>query len=352
MERPPNTLSTLLALGAASAMATSLGACSPDEPVQVSEPAPEPTPDLFRCDPQGDRLRDAFEGCFRRARGGTFLMGAQAEDPSQPGYDPRARPDEGPPRLVTVSDLWVQPMEVQMRVYHRCVQQGACPAPEIATAGFYRVANGEQEGSMNGVTWGEAQACCAFLGGRLPTEAEWEYLARGEQGWRFPWGNTPRCPQRESAVDSRSAIQETIAAGGDDGAEAEAEATNMSAWDALDCSLAEPPPAMPKYQYGWDGKALTQQEDRIQRSRAFKLAQLAGGLWEWVGDYYAADHYRVALADNPTGPETGSWRVQRGGGWLSSSVWAFRGASRASLDPRMRMPDVGFRCVIPVEDGG
>jgi len=73
------------------------------------------------------------------------------------------------------------------------------------------------------------------------------------------------------------------------------------------------------------------------------IKQLAGGMWEWVSDHYA-DTYNVSLTNNPKGPESGTRRVQRGGGWMSSSPLDFRGATRASLSPDMRMPDVGFRC--------
>jgi hypothetical protein len=75
------------------------------------------------------------------------------------------------------------------------------------------------------------------------------------------------------------------------------------------------------------------------------MEQLAGGMWEWVADHYSETYVSTGDNINPTGPETGTRRVQRGGGWMSSLPLDFRGAARASLAPSVRMPDVGFRCV-------
>jgi len=78
-------------------------------------------------------------------------------------------------------------------------------------------------------------------------------------------------------------------------------------------------------------------------NHALDIEQLAGGMWEWIADNYA-DTYDTSDTTNPKGPQDGTRRVQRGGGWMSSSPLDFRGATRASLAPTMRMPDVGFRC--------
>ncbi len=319
-----------------------------DGPSGLAQQPPTPGPGGasdrggFRpCDPQGDFFLEGLDGCFAWIEGGSFLMGAQASDPAQPGYDPRARPDEGPPRMVAVDGFWVQRMEVQLQVYRRCVRSGACPEPELELPGYYRFGTQEHETSVNGVTWAEAQACCEYLGGRLPTEAEWEYLARGTQGWRFPWGVQLRCAE-QARLSSSATVRSELAASGQPG-------LGDDEADALDCSLAEPPSSKPRRIDVRQGNTLTRELDPLQYSEAFGLCHLAGSTWEWVGDRYDADYYSSASSDNPSGPERGERRVQRGGGWLSSSVWEYRSANRAALDPELRMPDVGFRCVVPVE---
>jgi sulfatase modifying factor 1 len=302
-----------------------------------------PPEGMFRCDPQGDFFREALEGCFVWIEGDSFLMGAQADDPGEPGYDPLAQPHEGPPRQVRVDGFWVQPMEVQVSSYRECVRQGGCQEPRFEQAGYYRLASETGEGSVNGVTWAEAQAYCEHQGGRLPTEAEWEYMARGERGLRFPWGDEPRCPETGTTDEVRAGAAREANQDGQPG-------TPETEPEAADCSLEEPPSSKPSYAYAWDGQAMTQRQTPVPRSEVFGLYRLAGGMWEWVGDFYGQDHYRDAPRDNPTGPATGTRRAQRGGGWMSMSVWEYRSANRAALDPELRMPDVGFRCVISGEE--
>ncbi len=295
----------------------------------------EPPPRVQRCSRLDDFFADAIGGCFTWIPGGSFTMGAQAEDPAQPGYDPRAQPDEGPPREVRVDGFWVQPMEVQVRQYRGCVDAFVCREPEPADGGF--VYTGEQwsTGSVRGLTWSEAQTFCGFLGGRLPTEAEWEYLARGEDGLRFPWGDEVRCADTRLDVLDQEAVAERL------------EGDDEAFWDAIDCSLDRPPSSKARHAIELDGEKLVRTVVRHDTRGAFALYHLDGSLWEWVGDYYDPDYYQRGVGDNPTGPSEGAWRVQRGGGWMSSSVWEYRAAGRASMDPDLRMPDAGFRCVIP-----
>jgi formylglycine-generating enzyme required for sulfatase activity len=101
----------------------------------------------------------------------------------------------------------------------------------------------------------------------------------------------------------------------------------VQADEEYDCALNKPP-----------------NPSDVVGNHRLNVEQLAGGMWEWTADYYAETYADGDGSSNPTGPKTGTRRVQRGGGWMSSSPLDFRGAARASLLPDTRMPDVGFRC--------
>ena len=250
-----------------------------------------------------------------------FLMGAQSTDPDAAGYDPNAAQDEGPPRRVTVDAFAIQKFEVEAYRYQECVQASACdpipptsPMLTIGTEVRLRL-------PVNFVTWNNAVQYCNYIDARLPTEAEWELAARGADGRKYPFGDEPRCPtntflQDSSPNDGKSGKQE----------ERDPTANEPSAIDK-GCSLESPP----------------NPSDSV-KAHPLGIVQLAGSMWEWVSDHYADSYDKAGGNTNPKGPETGTRRVQRGGGWMSSSTLDFRGAARASLNPQARMPDVGFRC--------
>jgi formylglycine-generating enzyme required for sulfatase activity len=230
-------------------------------------------------------------------------MGAQATDTAGPGYDPDATPEEGPPRRVTVGALTAHVREVDARSYRLCVQAGACRLGDVlAEGGYFNYGQSERgEYPMNGVSWVGAQRFCRWMGGRLPTEAEWEYLARGAEGRRFPWGDhAPRC-----RVGANARI----------------------------------PQGCPTDGTGPPGLAQTRS--------AMGLAGMGDGVWEWVADWYGP--YAPSVTVRPTGPATGVERVHRGGGWTTEVSTERRASFRAALPPDTRLSDVGFRCVRDAE---
>jgi formylglycine-generating enzyme required for sulfatase activity len=158
---------------------------------------------------------------------------------------------------------------------------------------------GDRQPLVN-VTWIEARAFCQWAGGRLPTEAEWEYAARGGRGdTLYPWGDQfdPALANAES-IAGRKADPYTGAA-----------------------PVASFPP------------------------NGFGLYDMVGNLWEWVNDSYVETYYAQSPEADPPGPPENEFRVIRGGSWDSDP-------KRLSLSFRSRLSAVGrynlyvgFRCV-------
>jgi formylglycine-generating enzyme required for sulfatase activity len=150
---------------------------------------------------------------------------------------------------------------------------------------------------INHVSWYGAKAYCEAVGARLPTEAEWEYAARGDDGRLYPWGN--EAPNQNRAV------------------------FNSDNFDNL-----KPVDALPNGQ------------------SAFNIFGMAGSVWEWTADWYDEAYYTTSPSANPTGPETGLTRVIRGGSWpFNNEADRLRAANRSSLTPEFISSTVGFRCV-------
>lgn len=253
-----------------------------------------------RGDPPPDRqcaVRQSY-GCFRKIEGGTFRMGAQASDPAAPNHDPDARPEEGPVREVQLDTFWMQSTELPWGEWRDCVGAGKCPAESAVVGGA-----GSLSAFVAGVSWHEARTVCAFIGARLPTEAEWEYAARGTDGRRFPWGDDPPC-----------------ALGTPHDRFAELPAT---AWTALPgCTSAT--------------------KHSARESSAGDLHDMAWGHWEWTEDVYADDGYAHPPAAAP--PEADVPRVMRGGSWAAEDWRDHRVAARSALPASTRSFDAGVRC--------
>ena len=258
----------------------------------------------WRCNSTMGQHWSISLNCFEKIDGATFTMGAQSTDPAAPSYDALAQPDELPVRQVTVAPFWIQHSETNAALYKQCITAGVCSKDDvISEGGFSTLADPErQKHPVTGVTWQGATKLCGWLGGRLPTEAEWELAARGTEGRLYPWGNKPACGY---AVDRTGRTDES---------------------GKQSCAATGP-------REGWD-----------QPMAGLRgIQQLSGNVWEWALDWYGP--YDAAATTDPRGPATGTRRVQRGGGWRSESSADFRGAGRASAPPDQKLPDMGFRCV-------
>ncbi|MCB9681708.1 MAG: formylglycine-generating enzyme family protein [Alphaproteobacteria bacterium] len=270
---------------------------------------PEPTPDRQCATPNAE-----FD-CFLQVPGGTFWMGAQSTDRSAPGFDPDAEANEGPVHQVTVSPFWMLRFETSVGLYRRCVAAGKCTLDDLETGGgFSTYTEAQAEGTdahsdrlpINSVSWQGAQRACAFLGGHLPTEAQWEWAARGPKAWRWAWGDQKACAIPPADLGFARLDMASI----------------------TECTQDGPV-------YG----------DALPERGVFGTTGMSGNLWEWTSDWYAADAYGGHAAVDPLGPTDGTTRAQRGGSWMATTPQELRAAVRGGLDPEAKLNDVGFRCV-------
>jgi formylglycine-generating enzyme required for sulfatase activity len=216
---------------------------------------------------------------------------------------------EGTAHSVTLSTFLMDRTEVTVADYTRCVAVGACSPPGFR-AGDARFSDARFP--VVDVAWTDARDYCAFAHGRLPTEAEWEYAARGPTGKLFPWGDV---------WNPHLANHGSIA---------------LDPTDATDgfAGLA-PVGSIP------DGKT------------PLGLLDMAGNAAEWVADSIGLDTekssreliplpYPPAAIVNPRN-QSGTMRMIRGGSYLQGAD-AQRSAARMITYETRRLPSVGFRC--------
>ncbi|MCB8941435.1 MAG: formylglycine-generating enzyme family protein [Ardenticatenaceae bacterium] len=245
----------------------------------------------------------------------TFLMGAAEGDFSSAS-------DERPTHEVNLHQFYIDKYEVtveqyaaflnRLGSYARACEGVDCAWPqELAGYTSYLAEQDIGDGSVqffaitgfanypiNHVSWFGAQMYCESVGARLPTEAEWEYAARGTDGRIYPWGNLTPDPASDLAVFQSDSYED------------------MKPVNAL------PNGASP-----------------------FGVFGMAGSLWEWTADWYNETYYSESERDNPTGPETGFARVIRGGAWpFNNQADRLRATNRNSLSPDFISSAVGFRC--------
>jgi len=153
------------------------------------------------------------------------------------------------------------------------------------------------------VSFTDAEAFCAWSGTRLPTEAEWEFAARGGvAGARFPWGDElePAGEPRMNVFQGRFPVA--------------------------------------------DGQAGTVPVDAFEPN-GFGLYNVTGNVWEWTSDWFDPDYYRDSPREDPRGPDSGVQRVMRGGSYLCHASYCsrYRVDARGGNTPDSSVGNLGFR---------
>ncbi|MFC1997292.1 formylglycine-generating enzyme family protein [Chloroflexota bacterium] len=263
---------------------------------------PTPSTDGTRGDMDGNsaiRPGDGMDMVLVPA--GSFIMGSS-------GNEPGASPAEFPQHNVDLYSYWIDKTEVTNAQYGQCVKAGACRTSKYENAPAY---NGLDFPAV-GVSWQDAADYCGWVAARLPTEAEWEYAAKGVMGSTYPWGYEfdgnklnfcdQNCGERWADVSFDDGYRESAPVGS---------YPEGSSWvGALDMS---------------------------------------GNVWEWVWDWYA--DYTTASQSNPKGPEKGTQKVIRGGAWASPAEGvrtSYRIDEGGDIRPSTSHPNIGFRCVVPI----
>jgi len=241
---------------------------------------------------------------------GDFWMGSLNNDPD-------AFANEKPQIVVFVDAFWMDAYEISNAMFAQFVMQTGYrtlaerqghsyvydSSWEWTPAEGFNWRNPRGEGSyaedhlpVVHVSYDDVTAYCGWAGGRLPTEAEWEKAARGDDGLIYPWGNEfdPTFLRHQSQTGPVSV-------------------------------------------------------DRFPEGQSpYDIYNMAGNVFEWTSDWYRADYYQISPRNNPIGPTDGEFRVMRGGSWHNSRK-NVRTARRDISLPHYMNGLLGFRCVMDVD---
>jgi formylglycine-generating enzyme required for sulfatase activity len=264
----------------------------------------------------GDRRLDAFgieqvwvpAGCFTMGISQEQIDDLQAQEP--PAWVSRALPSETPDHAVCLTEgYWIDRTEVTNANWQAFVEAGGYTTPDYWSedglawlskfpADFLPMIcpqSSKPDNPRACITWYEAEAYARWRGGSLPTEAQWEYAARGPESRLYPWGNE---------------------------------------WDAARANVVDSKGSEPVGRY-LDGASWVGTLD------------MAGNLMEWTQDWLDPAYYADSPQDDPTGPADGRVKVERGG-WWGSNPFVARSTYRHYEDPPTYQDHhIGVRIVSP-----
>ncbi len=275
--------------------------CGKGGPGDQNTPKPTGQGSLKGLVPLGENAQGYEE--FRHEKSGIILIKIPSDSFTMGSDEGSA--DEKPVHSVFISGFLMGKYEVSNERYKVFCDSTDHPYPKSTNfKGMddyflkypdYPVAN---------VTWEDARSYCEWAQLRLPTEAEWEIAARGNDRRKYPWGND----------------------------EANADGTYR-------CNLFGSSPFEAKL----DGYQYTSPVDAFDNGISpFGCYEMAGNVWEWCADWYLADYYASKKHVDPVGPEKGTDRVMRGGSWTNDGD-GVRTANRDFSWPVEHMGSIGFR---------
>jgi formylglycine-generating enzyme required for sulfatase activity len=257
-----------------------------EQPAQSPTAAPTDAPAEPAVGEEWARPADGVTMVYVPA--GAFQMGSEEADPG-------ARADEFPQHTVTLDGYWIDQTEVSNAHYELCVDDGVCKQSGHAETEEYA----GPEYPVVTISWHDASAYCEWAGATLPTEAQWEYAARGPEGYIYPWGDQNPTPELCSFDNN---------------------------------VLGTSPVGSYPRGASWCG-----------------ALDMAGNVAEWTADWYDEGYYAESPSANPTGPSTGEHKVLRGGSW-GHDLMGVRAADRSyHLPPDHIYGIVGFRCAMREE---
>jgi len=218
---------------------------------------------------------------------GSFLMGTTEDSEFKPQ-------EEMPQHNVYLDGFWIDKVPVTIAQYKQCVASGKCFA--IVTQSIFPEYNNPDyaEHPMTYVNWDSASIYCAWVGGQIPTEAQWEKAARGTDGRLYPWGNEP---PDASLLNFNNIFRSTTIVG-----------------------------------------------SFMKGASPYGVLDMAGNVREWVLDWYGDTYYKDSPLVNPGGPDGGIKKVLKGGAWDDPWIYV-RSASRLTHVPDSPGNNRGFRCV-------
>jgi formylglycine-generating enzyme required for sulfatase activity len=309
-DTPPITINTPSLINIPSSKTTTVPV--KELPSTTATPVPTTSPIL-------DEITDAMGIPMRLVPAGEFIMGNSADDVAAecakygPGNSCKSVSflNEEPVHTVYLDFYYMDKYEVSNAAYRACVNAGVCDSPIVFRSYTRPSYYGNSEFDnypVIQVEWYMAKAYCEWRGARLPTEAEWEKAARGEDGRLYPWGNSFD-GSLANLCDSNCPIESIIKIDNDDYAD-------TAPVDSFPGGVSP---------YG--------------------IYNMTGNVWEWVSDWYSSSYYSDSPALNPIGPVDGKARVFRGGSWSGSSFLSAQISIRSGREPGDWNDIIGFRCV-------
>jgi len=246
---------------------------------------------------------------YRHEKTGIVLLKIPAGSFNMGSED--AELDERPVHKVYLNEYYIGKYEITNAQYKKFCDTTKREYPkEPNFAGIKNYFEKYPEYPVCNISWEDARAFCAWSGLRLPTEAEWEKAARGNDGRKYPWGNE-----------------------------------ECDAGDKYRCNFFGNYTQYAKR----DGYMYTSPVGFYSNGVSpYGCLDMAGNVWEWCADWYNAAYYGQSPKDNPQGPQSGTDRTIRGGSWTNENG-GIRSANRDLCWPTERLSSFGFRVALSVK---